>query len=302
MALLGMIYLGNQSMSAITVERLADTFAARVSGIDLSQPLASADWQALHDAYLAHKVLVLHGQSLSAAQLYEFGQRFGQIEPHTVQMYHHGEFPGITILSNRVEMGRPQGIRDAGSHWHSDYSYKAVPANVTILYSLEVPPEGGDTIMCDMQAAYEALPQTMKDKLEGKRQRIQYRWSKDRTHPESRWSLLSETEMAATPEVNHPVVRAHQETGRTALYCFQGISSGVQGIEGLSEADSDATLATLFAHCEDPRFHYRFKWGGPSNILLWDNRCTMHQATTNVLPPDQHRTLWRINTRGDVPV
>ena len=289
-------------MPALTVERLADTFVARVSGVDLSQPLDEATWAALHEAYLAHKVLILSDQDLSAAQLHAFGQRFGRIEPHTVRMYHHGEFPGITILSNRTEMGRPQGIRDAGSHWHSDYSYRAVPANVTILYALEIPAAGGDTILCDMQAAYDALPDATKSRLAGKRQRIQYRWSKDRSHPESRWSLLSETEMAETPEVTHPLVRTHPETGGKALFCFNGISSGVKGVEGMAEPESDRLLADLFAHCENPAFHYRFKWGGPGDILLWDNRCTMHQATTNVLPADHFRTLWRINTLGDVPV
>lgn len=286
---------------SLTARRLGDSFVAEISGVDLSQGADDATWAELHRAYLEHKVLYLPGQRLTADQLCRFGERFGEIEPHTVRMYRHPERPGITILSNRVEMGRPKGIRDAGSHWHSDYSYKAVPANVTILYALEVPDEGGDTLFCDMEAAYAALPDDLKAVLEGRRQAIQYRWHRDREHPESRWKLLSPEEQAESPEVTHPAVRTHPETGRKALYLFPGITSGVKGIIGMDPAESDALLAQIWAHCTQERFVYRFKWGGPGDLLLWDNRCTMHHATTDRLPPDKHRTLWRINTRGTVP-
>lgn len=285
---------------AMTVERLADTFVARVGGVDLAK-LDDAAWAEVHRAYLDHKVLLFRGQRFTPQELIAFSERFGPVEPHTVRMYRHAEAPGITILSNRVEMGRPKGIRDAGSHWHSDYSYRAIPANVTILYALEVPEEGGDTIVCDLQAAWESLPEDVKRRVDGRMQRIEYRWTRDREHPESRWKLLSEDERRETPEVVHPVVRTHPETGRKALFVFSGLTSGVKGIVDTDEAESDELLDLLFAHAEQDRFQYRVKWTAPGDVLLWDNRCTMHRATTDVLPPDKPRTLWRVNTLGDRP-
>lgn len=285
---------------AMTVERLADTFVARVGGVELAR-LDDAAWAEVHRAYLDHKVLLFHGQRFTPQELIAFSERFGPVEPHTVRMYRHAEAPGITILSNRVEMGRPKGIRDAGSHWHSDYSYRAIPANVTILYALEVPEEGGDTIVCDLQAAWESLPEDVKRRVDGRMQRIEYRWTRDREHPESRWKLLSEDERRETPEVVHPVVRTHPETGRKALFVFSGLTSGVKGIVDTDEAESDELLGLLFAHAEQDRFQYRVKWTAPGDVLLWDNRCTMHRATTDVLPPDKPRTLWRVNTLGDRP-
>lgn len=285
---------------AVTVERLADTFVARVGGVDLAR-MDDATWAEVHRAYLDHKVLLFRGQRFTPQELIAFSARFGPVEPHTVRMYRHEEAPGITILSNRVEMGRPKGIRDAGSHWHSDYSYRAVPANVTILYALEVPEEGGDTIVCDLQAAWETLPEDVKRRADGRMQRIEYRWTRDPEHPESRWKLLSEDERRETPEVIHPVVRTHPETGRKALFVFSGLTSGVKGIVDLDEAESDELLGLLFAHAEQERFQYRVKWAGAGDVLLWDNRCTMHRATTDALPPDKPRTLWRVNTLGDRP-
>ena len=285
----------------ITVKPLGDTFVAEISGVDLAK-LDDATWTEIHEAYLAHKVLVFHDQSLDAQQLGAFGARFGSIEPHTLRTYRHQDVPGITILSNRTELGRPKGIRDAGSHWHSDYSYRQIPANVTILYALETPDVGGDTIVCDLAAAYDALPDAMKRRLDGLQQKIQYRWHKDREHPESRWKLMSEDERAETPEIRHPVVRTHPETGRKALYSFSGITSGVMGVDGLADAEAEDLLAEVWAHSEQPQFQYRYKWQGPGDILLWDNRCTMHRATTDALPPDKFRTIWRINTLGDRPV
>ena len=153
------------------VRRIGETFFAEVDDVDVSKGFDAAEWQAFYGAYLEHQVLVLHGQTLSAAQFHALGERFGLVEPHTVSMYHHDEFKGITVLSNRTEMGRPKGIRDAGSSWHSDYSYKPVPANATMLYALEIPDAGGDTIFADLAAAYSALSDEKKASLEGLRVR-----------------------------------------------------------------------------------------------------------------------------------
>ncbi len=285
----------------LVVRPLTETFVAEVSNVDLSRDLDAESWNTLHRAYLRYKVLTFKGQSLSARQFQKLGEHFGTIEAHVVSMFHHEEAPGITILSNRVEMGRPKGIRDAGSHWHSDYSYKAVPANATLLYALEVPADGGDTLFADLAAAYEALPQEIKRSIQGRAARHQYRWHRDRNNPEARWLLLSEEERRNTPEVVHPLVRMHPETGVKSVYVFRGITSGVIGIEGLPDDESDALLDAIFRHCTQERFQFRYRWQ-PGDVVIWDNRATMHCATTDKLPPDQYRTLWRLNTTGSVPI
>ena len=282
------------------VRRIGETFFAEVDDVDVSKGFDAAEWQAFYDAYLEHQVLVLHGQTLSAARFHALGERFGPVEPHTVSMYHHDEFKGITVLSNRTEMGRPKGIRDAGSSWHSDYSYKPVPANATMLYALEIPDAGGDTIFADLAAAYSALSDEKKASLEGLRVRQQYRWSRDKTHVEARWNLLNETEREKTPEVVHPLVRTHPETGRKGLFISNAVSTGIKDILDLAPDASQSLIDELFAHTDDPRFQVRHKWQ-VGDLGIWGNRTLMHKATTDVLPPDKFRTLYRINTTGTAP-
>src|SRR5690606_38596767 len=95
--------------------------------------------------------------------------------------------------------------------------------------------------------------------------------------------------------------RTHPETGRKSIYVFPGISAGVKGIVGMDDAESEPLLDEIFAHMTDERFQHRYKWDGAGTLLLWDNRCTMHHATTNVLPPDHVRTLSRVSALGDAP-
>lgn len=282
------------------VRRLAETFFAEVEGVDAAAGFDETEWSAFYDAYLTHQVLVLHDQSLSAMQFHALGERFGPVEPHTVEMYHHPEAAGITVLSNRTEMGRPKGIRDAGSNWHSDYSYKQVTANATMLYALEIPEDGGDTIFADLAAAYDALSQEMKSRIDGLQVRQQYRWSRDRSHPENRWNLLSDKERKKTPEVIHPLIRTHPETDRKGLFITPAVSSGIKEIVGMDAEESQDLIAELYQHIDDPKFQRRFKWQ-VGDLVIWDNRTLMHKATTDVLPPDSFRTLYRINTTGSVP-
>lgn len=285
---------------SMNMKRQGDTFFAEVTGLNIADGFDEQSWSEFYDAYLEHQVLVLHGQSLSAAEFHALGERFGPVEPHTVSMYHHDEFAGITVLSNRVEMGRPKGIRDAGSSWHSDYSYKKVPANATMLYALEIPEDGGDTIFADLAAAYEDLSKAMKRRLEGLRVRQQYRWSRDRSHPEARWNLLNDAEREKTPEVIHPLVRTHPETGRKGLFISAAVSTGIKEIVDMDPSESRELIDALFEHTDNPKFQVRFKWQ-VGDLVIWDNRTLMHQATTNVLPADSFRTLYRINTTGTVP-
>ena len=127
-----------------------------------------------------------------------------------------------------------------------------------------------------------------------------YRWSRDKTHVEARWNLLNETEREKTPEVVHPLVRTHPETGRKGLFISNAVSTGIKDILDLAPDASQSLIDELFAHTDDPRFQVRHKWQ-VGDLVIWDNRTLMHKATTDVLPPDKFRTLYRINTTGTAP-
>jgi taurine dioxygenase len=285
----------------ISVKRVGKSFVARVDGIDLGRDLNAESWDLIRRAYRDHKVLFFRNQSLTAKQLCDFGQEFGEIIPHTIRKFWHEEEPRITVLSNRVEYGKPKGIKDAGSFWHSDWSYLEQPANATMLHAIEIPEEGGDTLFCDLTAAYDALTPAMKQRLDGLQYRCQYRFHRDRNHPESRWRIMTDEERAESPERIRPLIRTHPETGRKSIFVFEGVTAGIKGIIGMDEADSDALLAEIYEHCKQPQFHYRYEWAGAGDLLMWDNRCTMHAATTAALPPSQIRELHRISTLGSVP-
>ena len=284
----------------MTVERLGGSFAARISGIDAGN-LTNAQAADLHQAYLDHKVLVIEGQDMSVAQFDAFGQLFGETVEHPVANFLHPDFPKVMVLSNSTRHGKPVGVKDAGSFWHSDRSYMERAADATLLYSVEIPDEGGDTFFGDLEAVYDALPETTKQRIDGLAYVSQYRWTTNRGDPESRWQFLSADEMQKTPAVVRPLVRTHPETGRKGLFVFPGASAGVKGIVGMDAIESATLLDELFDHMIQPQFQYQFKWRDPGTVVLWDNRCVMHRATTKNLSPDKVRTLHRISTLGDVP-
>ncbi|NKB56370.1 MAG: TauD/TfdA family dioxygenase [Alphaproteobacteria bacterium] len=285
---------------SITVERLGSSFVAEVHGVDIEN-LSDADWTVLHRAYLENKILVIPDQDLSVHAFAALGARFGEVVRHPVAKFAHPDEPDVMMLSNDTSYGKPVGVKDAGSFWHSDRSYMQRTSNETMLYSVEIPDEGGDTYFADLEAAYEDLPDATKRRIGGLRYISHYRWTKDRDDPESRWSFMTPEERANTPPTDRPVVRIHPETGRKALFVFPGITTGVKGIVGMEEAESDALLEDLYGHLTQDKFQYRFKWGGPGTVLIWDNRCVMHKATTKQLSADKIRTLYRISTLGGVP-
>ena len=170
-------------------------------------------------------------------------------------------------------------------------TYEEVPPLGSLLYGVEVPPEGGDTLFASMYAAYEALDAGTKQRISGLRAR--HRYNIERRRREIR---ITDDQAASVREVSHPVVRTHPETGRKALYVNPGFTVG---IEGLAESDGAALLADLFDHIADARFQYRHIWR-QRDLVFWDNRCVMHQATD--YDPVHTRHMLRTTVKGDRPV
>jgi taurine dioxygenase len=271
-------------------------FGVEAEGVDLSEPLTDADFRVLEQAFYEHHVLALRGQQITAAQFAAFARRIGPPQPHVIDQFHHPDDPNILILSNVVKDGRPTGLRDAGSYFHTDYSYLAVPARATTLYSRVVPKVGGDTLFADQQAAYEDLPDAMKQRIDPLLA-IHHYGNRNDVDESSRTaaSVLSTEQKARMPVITHRIARPHPVTRRTCLYAVSGSSFG---IVGMPDDEARDLLDELAARATQPKYQLRFAYG-VGDIVVWDNAALLHSAT--LIDPADARTLWRITVLEPAP-
>ena len=270
---------------------LAPGFGAETDTVDLAR-LSDAAFPPVRDAFFAAQVLVLRGQNLTPAQFLAWARRFGPPEPHVIDQFHHRDERDILILSNVVRDGRPTGLADAGTYFHTDYSYLEVPARATTLYAIEVPPVGGETVFANQYAAYDDLASAMKRRLEGL-VAVHHYGNRHDTNDRSRTaaSPLSEEQKARMPLITHPVVRTHPVTGRQALYA---VSGSAFGIVGMPDDEAVALLDELAAHATQERYLASVRYG-VGDVVIWDNASLLHRAT--LLDPRHARTLWRITVK-----
>lgn len=275
-----------------TMRRLSDVLGVALEGIDLSRPLSDAEFREVEQAFWDGQVLAIKGQRLAPEQYLAFARRFGRPEPHVIDQFHYPGHPDILILSNVKRDGKPTGLADAGSYFHTDYSYLAVPARVTMLYSIEVPKKGGNTLFANMYAAYDDLPAATKRRI-ADLMVLHHYGNRDDLDERSRTaaSPLSDDQKQKVTWVRHPLVRTHYGTGRKALYAVSGSSFE---IEGMPRAEGVALLDELKAHAlqDKYRFSYAYDVG---DVVLWDDLSTLHSAT--LTDPDDPRTLWRITVK-----
>ena len=264
-------------------------FGIEASGIDLSLPLSDSAFAELERAFYEHQVLALRAQQITAAQFVAFARRLGPPQPHVIDQFHHPEDPNILILSNVKKDGQPTGLQDAGSYFHTDYSYLQVPARATTLYSRVVPRSGGDTLFANQQAAYDDLSDAMKKRIEPL-YAIHHYGNRNDQDEKSRTvaSVLTAEQKAKMPVITHRVARPHPITGRKSLYAVSGSSFG---IVGMPEDEARDLLDELAAHSTQPKYQLRFKYG-VGDIVVWDNASLLHSAT--LIDRDDARTLWRI--------
>lgn len=279
------------------VNRLADTFVAEVKSPSITPETVREMGRAIYEMYLDHKVLVFRAQDISARTFATFGTIFGRPEEHHVLKLRHPDEPTLTYLSNQNEPGRNKEMKTSGQGWHTDYSYKLVPGSATMLHGLQIPGEGGDTLFADAEAAFAALPEERKAYLRTLRVRHQYRWSPDREDPWARWKYIGPEERKQTPEITHPLVRRHPDTGRETLFIQPRIIGSVIAIDEMEERESTTLIEDLIAHITSEPFVYRHKWN-PLDVVVWDNRCVLHTATTKDLDEKHVRRLLRLTTAG----
>jgi taurine dioxygenase len=274
------------------VRPLSPAFGLEASGCDLSAPLSDSAFAELEQTFFRAQVLVIRYQSLTPAQFVAFARRFGPPEPHVIDQFHHPADPNILILSNRKKNGEPVGLADAGTYFHTDYSYLQIPARATMLHSIEVPKAGGNTLFANQYAAYDGLSGAMKRRIEplvaihhyGNR-KVPDEMSRVAASP------LTDEQKAKMPLITHPIVRPHPVTGRKALYAVSGSS---YGIVGMPEGEAVALLDELAAHATQAKYVYSLSYR-VGDVVLWDNASLLHSAT--LTDPDDPRTLWRITVK-----
>lgn len=281
---------GESCRAALQFKPLSRHIGCEVLGIDLREPVAPAAASAIYRAFLDHAVLLFRDQDLTQEDLIRVTGIFGEFAPlgrpkHTLPSGFSKILPNIMLISNIRENGETIGaLPDGEMMFHHDTIHRDEPHKATLLYSVEIPTYGGDTLFASGTGAYEALDAAMKKKLEGLRAVNFYVYN----------SVTRNDKQAvdATSQAVHPVVRTHEETGRKALYVNRLMSVR---IEGMAEAESDALLNALFDHSEQPEFVYTHVWR-KGDLIVWDNRCSSHARTD--FPADQRRLLLRTTVKG----
>jgi taurine dioxygenase len=270
----------------IQVRPLGAKIGAEVSGVDV-KTIDEADFATLYRAWLDHNVVVVPGQHLEIQEFLTYSRRFGVLQPHPSKMTRHPEYPELTVMGvNKFdEYGQLNMAiyRRGAEGWHTDGAYDAVPFKATQLYALAIPSRGGDTLFASAYAAYEALPDRLKSRLEGLRGAFTYGGRRKAA------ALLDEADRDWQP-VFHPIIRTHPETGRKALYFDPG---KILRIEGVDEAESDALIDELTERMILPDAQYRHQWR-VGDVVIWDNRCSYHLAAGDY-PPEEDRIHWRVS-------
>jgi taurine dioxygenase len=266
---------------------------------DLAQDIPDSTFREIESAFHDNIVVVFREQQLSSQRHIEFSSRFGELEIHIVEKYLLPGFPEILLISNiRNEAGEHIGLADAGFTWHTDTSYRRRPSRCSLLYAKEVPQRDGeplgDTVFANTIAAYEALSDSMKRRIDGLK--AIHRYSERRRVADSPRPKLTAEQLAETPDIAHPIVRTHPYTGRKSLYVTAG---ECVGIEGMAEDEAVELIAELDAHCVRPEFLYRHKWQ-VGDLLIWDNATSMHLAICDYALP-QRRLMHRTTVIGTVP-
>jgi taurine dioxygenase len=273
---------------------------ARVDNIDLSQPLSQEQYKTIEGLLGKHGVLWFSKQTLTSAQLKAFSSTFGTLEVNVANMYQDPGIPEVMILSNKKVDGKPLGLADAGQDWHTDMSYSKMIAFTNVLYGLEIPHRDGkplgNTEFSNMRAAYVALPDQLKQKLEGMTILHDFNkfWENMRKQPGCTRPPLTEAQLKAKPPVSHPIFLTHPITGEKTLYANPGYA---MRINELPEKESDDILNFLFEHQLQPQFRYRHLWTA-GDVLMWDNMGTIHNAVADYTP-DEHRFIKRCQVMAD---
>ncbi|MCR9175657.1 MAG: TauD/TfdA family dioxygenase [Alphaproteobacteria bacterium] len=283
--------------STISVTPLTGSIGAEIGGVDLAVPLSNSQAAEVHAAFLEHHVIFFRDQDLSEPDRQKAAARlFGEpvAIPFVKSLADHPEI--IDIVKEPEDVGK----YNFGGNWHTDTTFLETPALGALLYALEVPSRGGDTLFADMSAAYDTLSDGLKSTLNGLRalhtgKRSYGSQSKFQGGKNQSVSMQIDATEEGDKLVSHPVVRTHPETGRKSLFLNPNYTVS---FDGWTEAESKPLLDFLHAHAIRDEFICRFRWDAGS-VAVWDNRCTMHRAVNDY--EGMRRHVRRVTLDGDRP-
>lgn len=265
---------------AITISAMTPGFAAEIGDVDLSQPLTAEEVDAIKQAFWDYGVLIFPGQDLTEQQQLAFAQYIGPLETNLFAVNKNAKFrltPDLIDVSNLTpkneiwgEQSRMRQFNLGNRLWHTDSSFKHLPARASLLYALVIPPVGGHTEFADLRAGYDALSPDMKRRLDGLVAEHSLAYSRAKTG----FADFTEAEQTTLPPVPQVVVRTLPENGRKSLY----IASHIGRIQGMPEEEGRALVDALLAHATQRQFVYTHRWR-VHDLVMWDNRCTMHRGT-----------------------
>jgi taurine dioxygenase len=276
-------------MPAMELVPLSSALGVEIRGVDASRPISSEDFARIENAWHANLVILLRGQDLDEEAQVRFAERFGPLSP--IHTNHHSEKnKAVMYIGNRKKDGKIVGALPLGEmQFHSDQCYTERPAMGTMLYAIEIPQDGGNTLFANAYRAYEALPAEVRRRIDGRKAVQVYDYGGgvlDRKHM---------VEPQAGLSYAHPVARTHPATGKKALYVNRLMT---HHIEGLPREESEELLALMFDTIERPDFIYEHRWR-VGDLLLWDNRCTLHARRD--FDPNASRWLRRVTIQGERP-
>ncbi|HAA92309.1 MAG TPA: taurine catabolism dioxygenase TauD [Rhodospirillaceae bacterium] len=280
----------------IEVVPVSDPIGAELQGVDLGKVDDQA-FDEIHRAWMDHCVLLFRGQTISAKELVAFSKRFGDLDvapPNENGQVGVDGLPEVLVLSNVKENGKAIGaLGNAEAQWHSDMNYIDEPPTGSVLLSVEVPDEGGDTGFCNMYRALDDLPDGLREQIDG--------LNIKHDNSTNSGGFLREgaepvTDITTCPGAVHPIVRTHPETGRKALYLGRRRSAYIMG---LPVEESETLLDELWAHASQPKYAWHHQWHA-GDVLMWDNRCTMHRRDS--FDDSKRRVMHRTQIKGDKPI
>ncbi len=272
----------------ITITPQSPTIGAEIGGIDLAHDLNDDHVATIRQALLDWKVLFFRDQDITTEQHLAFARRFGELEVHPFAPHKDGFPEVLAITHDESSPGLENG-------WHSDVTWRLEPSLGSVLRMIEGPDVGGDTLFADMYAAYDGLPEAVKEQVDGATARHDF----TRFKIGMRRNGATEDEVAAMeqrfPNPHHPVIRTHPETGRKAIYVNTAFT---KEIDGWDPAESERTLDHLYRQATYPEYQVRLRWA-PNTIAFWDNRSVQHYAASDYWP--QVRRVERVTIIGDTP-
>jgi len=281
------------SKPRLQVAPLAGALGAEVFCPQLSSLKDESTWKEIHQAFLEYSVIVFREQALAPADLMRVGARFGP-------PCHYPFVTGMKGYPYIFEVVKePDETRNFGGAWHSDTTYLRQPPLATLLYAVETPSHGGDTLFASTTAAYNALSAGLRKVVDGlvgvNSASLKYAGGRTQQHAGIKKMKVHDTDSADQYEAEHPVARTHPETGRKALYASRGHTIA---FKGMTEEESAPLLLFLAQHQTRPEFTCRVRWA-PGTLTIWDNRCTQHNAINDY--HGQRRRMRRLTVGAQTP-